>query len=168
MGEIEENWIKEEEEEKIIDENTIEAVSNKNMQYEGYIFENKLGTNITFYVNTMSGERSPDESYKKYTLEPDTLTFIDRNELKRIRKEQSKAKYGQALKLISEDMIRIMVMIEGYNFTSDVPIELGGSHSFTFVRGIPKSKNKYKELSLPVVCRVSNSVNLIHIKLEIT
>ena len=55
MGEIEENWIKEEEEEKIIDENTIEAVSNKNMQYEWYIFENKLGTNITFYVQTMSG-----------------------------------------------------------------------------------------------------------------
>jgi len=157
INELEENLIKEQEEAPD-DIKTVDSISKANQQKEGFIFENKLGEKLTFHVQTMSSETAPEESYKEYILEAKKLLFLSRLELKQERKEKSKSKYGQPLKLISEDMLRIMVRLKNWRFISDVPIELGGCHSFIFIYKDMASKAKYKECSYPVICRVSSTV----------
>lgn len=158
VNELEENWLKEQEEEKETEAETVDSISQTHRETEGFIFENRLGRALTFYVQTMSGETVPESSYHQFTLEPDKLLFLSRLELKHIRKEQSKSKYGQPLKLISEDMLRIMVRLKEWKFTPDIPIELGGCHSFVFAYKNLPSSTRYKEATFPALCRVGNTV----------
>ena len=139
-----------------------EEISLKNLNKEGFIFENLLGAPITFYIQTMSGEKSPKENYEKYVIETDKPLFVEKLELEMMRREKAKYQFGQSLKLISEDMLRIMVEINNWEFAPDIPIELGGCHSFAFKHKKTKNKKDYKDYTFPAICKVNSNVTIAY------
>lgn len=155
LDEREENWVKSLCEYK---SKSIEELSIQNMTEEGFIFENQLGITMTFHVQSMSGEKSPKEGYGTFIIEPELPIFISKSEFLYIRKCQANQLFGQSTKLITEDILRIMIQISGWKYASDIPIELGGCHSFIVKYGKKTTKENYYKYSLPIVCRVSHNV----------
>jgi hypothetical protein len=158
LKENEEHWRRELEEYKSELARDTEELSMKNINTEGFIFENNLYVPIIFYVQTMSGEKEPKSFYTKFIIESDSSLFLSKDDLVLIRREEAKLHFGQSLKLISEDMLRIMIQLNHWKFAPDIPIELGGCHSFIVQHSVSKLKKKFREYSLPVLCRVSSNV----------
>ena len=159
MNENEEHWAKELEEYKSELDKDTEALSTKNISTEGFIFKNNLCAPITFYVQTMSGEKEPKSFYSKFVIRSDRSLFLSKDDLMLIRREEAKQYFGQSLKLISKDVLKIMIQLSKWTYAPDIPIELGGCHSFIVQHKNHKSKKRYREYSLPVLCRVSSDVS---------
>lgn len=158
MSENEEHWRKELEDYKSELARDTEALSVKNMGEDGFIFENNLCAPLTFFVQTMSGEKEPKPFYKHLGIQANSSVFLSKDDLIYLRREQAQQHFGQSLKLISEDMLRIMVQLNDWKFAPDIPIELGGCHSFIVQHKSPKSKKKHRDYSFPVLCRVTSNV----------
>lgn len=158
IGEDESKWVKEEMESVFPTAKTVEMLSVEHADTEGFIFENCLGFPLTFFVQSMVGEKLPKEEYQEFKVDTHGLLFLSREELMHLRKKQAEQQFGESLKLVSEDILRIMIKVNDWRFAPDIPIELSGCHSFLFKRVIKRPNNRTAEKFFPVVCRVQNSV----------
>jgi len=161
LYEDESDWFKEEMEAIFPTAKTVEMMSLEHGNTEGFIFENKLGLPIVFHIQSMVGEKEPREEYDEFTVDKDGLLFLGREDLKKLRKKQAEQLLGESLKLVSEDVLRIMVKVSDWKYVPDIPIELSGFHSFLFKREIKKRGDKVAEKFFPIICHVKNSVLLI-------
>ena len=105
----------------------------------------------------MNGEKSAKEDYKKFQLKPQEIMFVPKDELKAMRIQQAKAHYMENMKIVSEDVLRIMVKVGQMKMSPGIPIELCRPHSFMLQ---DPDKKDPKRVSFPIVCRVKTIVSL--------
>jgi len=125
---------------------------------EGFIFENNLGYPLTFYIQSIGGEKAPKASYQAFNLEPGKVTFLPRSEMRKLRRQQATAEYGKNLKIISEDTLRIIATANGWRYSPGIPIDLARCHSFLFKKTEIRSKTSFIEHRFPTVCRITSNV----------
>ena len=162
FNEGDECWDKEREERKSDATLNVERVSVANIQTEGFIFENSLGYPLTFYLQSMSGEKVPKETYRSFSVGAGELLFLSKSDLRKLRRSQAAMEFGQSLKLISEDVLRILVRAKDWGFSPGIPIELARCHSFLFKHKVQKTPTSFIEYRYPTVCRIRSNVSLSH------
>ena len=132
----------------------INSLMSENIFTEGFIFENKLGYPIKFYVQTISGEKIPREEYEKFEMKPADLLFLPKARVKEIRKKQATSFSKGNGNMIREDALRISVIVNGWKPSAGIPIELLRPHSCVIKEKIGENKKKPVYNKLQIVCRV--------------
>ena len=158
FSENEQHWIEEQKESIYIDKMDANMMSVKYADTEGFIIENNLGLPIVLYIQSIVGEKEPREEYQEFQVDAEGLLFLKRADLLSIRKRQAEDRFGESLRLIAEDILRIMIKTKDWEYVGDIPIEISGYHSFLFSERISKLHNKSVRKSYPAICRVQNSV----------
>ncbi len=102
----------------------------------------------------MSGEKAPKSDYRRFHLEDKEVLFVTKEELKTIRKQQARQYYQDNMKIISEDVLRIMVQIGSCKMSPGIPVELCRPHSFPLKDPSQNSRNPTARITYPIVCRI--------------
>lgn len=98
----------------------------------------------------------PKADYKAFRLQDKELIFVPKDELKSTRRKQAKTHYLDNMKIVSEDVLRIMLQVNKWRMSPGIPIELCRSHSFLFK---DQAKVKSPTSGFPAVCHVKPIVN---------
>lgn len=161
LNEDEKAWIKEEVEVISALGQNIERLSMANLQSEGFIFENKLPLPMTFHVQSINGEKTPRNTYRSFVVDVGGILFLSKAEVREERAKQIKEVYGESLMAGGDEVLKIIVRLNDWKYTADIPIELVGCHSFLFTQRVRKLTKRYVDNSYPVVCRIKSNVSVL-------